>query len=443
MSITTRNALTLLIAAVTFLLTPAYADTASPAIKWLNTKSVFFHDKINQNISPPDGLPGAIIAAKRTNVEPDYYYHWVRDAAITMLALIDTYPSMQNSDMKLHLRHQFFDYLDFSVRIQNTATLTDLGEPKFYVNGNAYNEPWGRPQNDGPALRAVSLIHWANILLAEGQEALVRQRLYDGMLPSHSPIKKDLEYISHHWKDPSFDLWEEVKGTHFYTLMVIRRALLEGATLANELGDTGAGLWYESQARQIELELQHFWNESQGYLTATINRVGGIDYKHSNLDTSVLLGLLHGGMNDGFLAWDNPKVIATLNKLTTTFAALYPVNQKNIPGIAIGRYPEDRYAGNNFDGGNPWPLCTLAVAEAYYQYANLLQSRHEAYEGIANLADSYVERVKFHAWPDGSVDEQINRDTGKMTSARDLTWNYAALLSTRQAALTGIQGRSQ
>jgi GH15 family glucan-1,4-alpha-glucosidase len=54
---------------------------------------------------------------------------------------------------------------------------------------------------------------------------------------------------------------------------------------------------------------------------------------------------------------------------------------------------------------------------------------------ISNRADQFVERVKYHAHTDGSLDEQIDRYTGQMTSAHDLTWNYAALLTTRHAAV--------
>lgn len=434
MSITAKKIILILFSPLILMSIVSFASTSprSETQLWLENHSDFFIEKILENISPPDGLPGSVLAAK-SDIEPDYHYHWVRDAALTMMSLIDVYQSEQSG--KLKIRRAINDYLDFTIRIQG---ISNLGEPKFYVNGNVYDKPWGRPQNDGPALRAISLIHWANILIAEGQEASVKQKLYDSSLPSQSPIKKDLEYISHHWKDPSYDLWEEVKGTHFYTLMVIRRALYEGAALAKHLGDQGAADWYQSQARQIEIELQNFWDNKKGYLVATINRTEGVDYKETNLDISVLLGLIHGGMNDSFLAWDNPKVLATINKIAASFSTLYAINKNShIPGIAIGRYPEDRYSGTASVGGNPWPMCTLAYAESLYAYANSLKMHGQISRSnkIAHYADQFVERVKYHAYPDGSLDEQMNRDTGYMTSARDLTWNYAALLSTRRTAL--------
>ena len=107
-----------------------------------------------------------------------------------------------------------------------------LGEPKFNTDGTPYNCNWGRPQDDGPALCAASLCRLANLFLDDGSpqlNTLVRTKLYDSVLPTNSLIKKDLEYVSHNWGSPCIDLWEESYGNHFYTSLVQRRALRDGA----------------------------------------------------------------------------------------------------------------------------------------------------------------------------------------------------------------------
>jgi glucoamylase len=405
---------------------------------WLKENGSFSLDKILENISPTDGAPGAIIAAKSKS-NPNYYYHWVRDAGLTVDSMINMYrSSTSNLKQQELISEKIFEYLEFSTNIQKLKTLSDLGEPKFNVDGTTFNDPWGRPQNDGPAMRAISLIHWANVLISEGKESIVRQKMYDSKLPATSPIKMDLEYVSHHWKDPSYDIWEEVKGTHFYTLMIERRSLLEGSALAHKLGDEGAAEWYSIQGKEIEIELQKFWDPKQGFIVATINRVDGIDYKSSNIDTAVILGLLHGDIKDGFFSWDDKRVIATIEKIIGAFSDIYPINHRQeIPGIAIGRYPEDRYSGTNLNGGNPWPLCTLAVADAFYRYAEILSKKGEYQKAIeiSTRADEFVERVRYHANKDGSLSEQMDRYTGYMTSASDLTWNYASLLIVRNTIM--------
>lgn len=408
----------------------------SAARSWLEQNQEFAASKLLQHMSPSDGLPGAVIAAP-SRLEPDYYYHWVRDAALVTDALMSFYDHSSDQSLNSKIRRQINAYIDYSNHIQLVTSQTGLGEPKFYVNGNAYQQPWGRPQNDGPALRAISMIHWARIQMKNGNEKFVREKLYTGTYPASSPIKKDLEYISHHWKDSSFDLWEEVKGSHFYTLMVTRKALIQGYQLASALHDDGAAKWYINQAKEIEYELNNFWDDKRQYFITTINQSGGLTYKTSNLDVAVILGLLHGDMHDGFLPWDDARVINTINSLVASFKQQYRINmQGSIPGVAIGRYPEDRYAGTHFDGGNPWPLCTLAIAEALYRYAYTLKEKGRIIYADAVLAraDEFVQRVSFHSHANGDLDEQIDRDTGQMTSAPDLGWNYAAMLTTSLSA---------
>jgi glucoamylase len=377
------------------------------------------------------------------------------------------------------------NFLTFSLGNQDTPNRSadlgrGLGEPKFNTDGSAFQGDWGRPQDDGPALRALVFIRLANNLLDQGQVdqvTLVKTKLYQSTFPNSSLVKRDLEYVSHNWQNTSFDLWEEVRGNHFYTRMVQRRALREGAKLANRLNDPGAANWYNLQAAAIEKALNDHWDAKKGYLLATLNRDGGLDYKTSNLDAAVVLAVLHGHIpGDAFFAPTDDMVLATAQALAAVFSDpnLFPINQvvKNpeggIMGPGIGRYLEDRYSGqnNNFQG-NPWVLCTTALAELYYRAANewakkgliVITERNQVFlaslnsQKFGNLkigstfmtgdaafddilaevrlaADGYLRRVRYHSFPDGSLSEQMNRSTGFMQSAVDLTWNYASVLTT-------------
>ncbi len=62
----------------------------------------------------------------------------------------------------------------------------------------------------------------------------------------------------------------------------------------------------------------------------------------------------------------NSKVLATHKILVDSFRTIYPINNgtPNGSAVAVGRYPEDTYYT-----GNPWYLCTLAVAELLYDAA--------------------------------------------------------------------------
>ncbi len=217
---------------------------------------------------------------------------------------------------------------------------------------------------DGAALRALALIPYANFLLNRGFPAdltYVSSHLYNPhavRLPT-AVIKSDLEYIANRWNDqPSgFDLWEETRGTHFFTLKVSRLSLLRGAELADTMGDYGAARYYRQQVEAIGEVLLHFW-DSRGYIRATLENVTD-GYPNSpadqrtSLDCAVPLAIIHG--TDVELGSD--RVLATIRHFVKSFDGLYEINRYKktwTSGLAVGRYPEDVYDGDGKSKGNPW-----------------------------------------------------------------------------------------
>lgn len=174
-------------------------------------------------------------------------------------------------------------------------------------------------------VRAASLCRLANLLLDDGRSdlvQLVKTKLYDGT--SNSLIKKDLEYVSHNWGNACVDLWEEVGGNHFYTRIVQRRALRDGAKLATRLADSGAAGWYNSQLTALEGAILGHWDDSQKFLKVTLNQ-NGKDYKCSGLDTAVILGILHASTaDDPFLPPTDGMVLATAQAHQNVRGALPP-----------------------------------------------------------------------------------------------------------------------
>lgn len=59
---------------------------------------------------------------------------------------------------------------------------------------------WGRPQTDGPAIRATVLIKFANLLLDAGEGEYVASHLYDNNTPvSLSSSRMGREIANKHW----------------------------------------------------------------------------------------------------------------------------------------------------------------------------------------------------------------------------------------------------
>ncbi|KAI9217349.1 Six-hairpin glycosidase-like protein [Blastocladiella britannica] len=434
------------------------------------------YTKVLANISPAGTASGCVIASPSKS-NPNYFYSWVRDSALTMDALLQVYESTSDSAKAKQIEDIMWAYVSFTQKQQGSTSNrsssandpTGLGEPKYEVDGSPFIGDWGRPQNDGPALRSSSLMRFAQAYVNKGGSiAKINQIFYQPAMPANTVVKKDLEVVSHVTGDGSFDLWEEVKGKHLYTLLVQRRSLVTGAKFAAQFSDPGAAGWYAKQAAALEPRLQSFWNGN--YLTTTQDRVEGLDYKSSNLDVAQILAVLHahGDATDGFFASDNDQVLATLLALKRSHRDAFPINKSyrgDLPP-ALGRYSEDKYYS-----GNPWFLATLAAGELQYRivaraaaagsitvtntsldyYRDLLASvgssatastgtfqRGSAQfqaltQGLVRYGDLWLSRVRVHMGGDGSMSEQLDKYSGFMLSAVDLTWNYAAFITAAAA----------
>jgi len=417
-------------------------------------------DRLMDNISRSDTVRGIVVASP-SKQDPNYYYHWVRDAALVMDVVNSLYNRELDPIRKQFYREALLDYSSLVKRNQEQFTYSDLGEPKFYVNGDAYLEPWGRPQNDGPALRAITLIKFANTLLDLGETELVKNLFYNSSIPATSIIKRDLEFVSHHFNEISFDYWEEVIGYHFSTEMVQRRSLIEGAKLARRLNDDAAADWYMSASKKIESMINAHWDESKNIIRASRN----INNKPSGLDVATILGVLHAKGDDNFYSFSNERVLSTAIYIEDSFKRIYKINKDTRFGTAIGRYPEDTYDGyTTASRGNPWFLATLSYAELYTNIKKDFLRRNvinitavsapffrdligetflpetenisltsstgkRILKGIDRKIKGFYNRVEQHRSRKGNISEQMHRDYGQMEGARDLTWSYASYIS--------------
>jgi glucoamylase len=215
-----------------------------------------------------------------------------------------------------------------------------LGEPKFLADGSQFNGAWGRPQRDGPALRAVALMTYSNYLIQHGRSAEAKTVIWP-------IISNDLSYVGQYWNQTGFDLWEETEGSSFFTIQNQHRALVEGTTLAKTLGVTCTGC---NQAPEILCFLQNFWNGE--YVVSNIN----VDIARTGLDGNSILGSIatfdiDAPCDSVTFQPCNSKSLANFKAVVDSFRTIYAINA-GIPkneGVAIGRYAEDVYFG-----GNPW-----------------------------------------------------------------------------------------
>ncbi|KAJ3776989.1 glucoamylase [Lentinula raphanica] len=401
------------------------------------------------------GAKSGIVVASPSNVNPDYLYTWTRDSAVVFQVIVDQF----SLGIDTTTRGEIDNYVASQVIIQQvsnpsgTITTGGLGEPKFNIDETAFTAAWGRPQRDGPALRSTALITWANFLLTEGNTSYVTSTLWP-------LIQNDLNYVAQNWNQSTFDLWEEVDSSSFFTTALQHRSLRQGVQLANALDQTSVVSSWTTQAGNLLCFLQSYWNTA-GYITA--NTGGG----RSGKDANTVLASIHtfdATAGCDALTFQPCSDVALSNLLTyvNSFRSIYPINSglANNVAAATGRYPEDSYMG-----GNPWYLTTLAVSEQLYDslivwnqqkslnvtslslpffqlfdssvtvgtYASTSATFTTLTSAIKTFADGFVEIVAEFTPSSGSLSEQYSKSDGSQLSAADLTWSYAATLTSFDA----------
>ncbi|KAG9696846.1 glucoamylase precursor, partial [Aureobasidium melanogenum] len=442
------------------------------------------------NINPDiDGAAKGTVVAARSGPSydqklPDYEYDWVRDSFLTMDVVQSLHAASTVDKFTRKYKDAMFHYAQGRAVEQTDPSLTfaGLGEPKFYLNNTAFTGPWGRPQNDGPATAAITLMEFANDYMKKGGSlSSVRDRIYNSTSnPQEAPVLKDLLFVASNWSSPSFDLWEEEESTHFYTRLVQRRALVMGVKFATMLGDAATSTTLSSAATQLTATLDQFWSPNRKLILYEYGPV--LHGKSSFIDIAVILGVIHEYAGDGVYSYTNDRVLASALKISTSFLDVYPIanatkDSNDLPlGIPIGRYPEDVYngVGTSPNGGNPWYLTTATMAQYLYSVASEYQTAgsltvnnitapffayyapaaglklsktyssntKEFASMIASLkgwGDAYIRRIKYHTPAGGNMSEEFNRNNGIAQGAADLTWSYASLLTAAfaRAALSG------
>lgn len=220
----------------------------------------------------------------------------------------------------------------------------------------AFDEHWGRPQNDGPGLRISTIVSYLN-LIEKYRLSLSNKFLKDERFIYDEIIKPDLFYIVKNWKKESFDIWEEVNSIHFFTSMSQLRAVIDGLKLAKkyEVDKQFVDQLYESITNLklfIEVDAR-FAIPSSLYIIETPGLFSS--GKRSGLDAAALLASIHSHdlevdeYSDVPFDVNDYHILNTINAMASDMRFRYPINRDRIGkpslGVALGRYPEDIYDG--------------------------------------------------------------------------------------------------
>ncbi|KAJ3506296.1 hypothetical protein NLJ89_g6948 [Agrocybe chaxingu] len=432
--------------------------------QYVATESPIAKAGLLANIGPSgsksSGAKAGIVIASPSTSDPDYLFTWTRDSSLVFKTVIDQFTRGEDNT----LRTTIDDFLAAQATLQQvsnpsgTVSTGGLGEPKFNIDMTAFTGSWGRPQRDGPALRATALITYANWLIESSNASFVTSNVWP-------VVKLDLDYTARLWNQSTYDLWEEVSSSSFFTTAAQHRALREGAALASKIGQTSVVSEYLEQANNTLCFLQSYWNPSAGFITS--NTGGG----RSGKDANSALASIHtfdpvAGCDAATFQPCSDKALSSLKVYIDSFRTIYGINSGIAPNAAVatGRYAEDVYFN-----GNPWYLTTAAVAEQLYdalivwnqQGALTVTSTSLAFfrqfsssvgagtytsssftfatltTAVKGFADGFLAINAKYTPSNGALAEQFDRNTGAPLSAVDLTWSYASAL-TAFAARDGV-----
>jgi len=263
-------------------------------------------------------------------------------------------------------------------------------------------------------------------------------------------------FILEGMQDPD-DPWEKDPGDLIVKLYntgvrfeerIVRTRVAPHSVYLVGSGDAAAAEAYTNTANQIAAQLRSSHIAPGGYL---------IEAQGRQKDGAVIVGLNFNFDDPNPMFKPNSDEVAkTVAAYNDAFCQEYPINRDaasaGLPGILYGRYPGDTY-----DGGNPWILTTAALAQTLYRvgfaaasgevpapetlqtWADSLNvpdlakaSGAAAAKIFSQAGDATLDRIAHYvrnASVNMRLDEQIEKHSGALTSAKSLTWSYAEVFN--------------
>jgi len=306
---------------------------------------------------------GAVLAAP--DVDEDftkcgrYGYCWPRDALFINEAM--SLLGMQDLVKKF-----------YSVWAEKTQLKNGLFEQRYYSNGELAPS-WGI-QIDETASMVIGISKLEN----KKEYKKIVEKAVIGMFSF-----LDENFLSKN----CFDLWEERKGSHLYSICAIYKALEEARDILKDFS--------EDNHLICEIDLLQ-----PKILDAIINNFieNGI-FKRSldnNLPDISILSVLY------------PFEILDISDERITRTVEYIERELKLSNGGYLRYKDDNYMG-----GNAWIISSLWLS-IYYIKKRDIEKAKELYNFVTNHSDSK-----------GFLPEQIDRDSGKTAWITALSWSHA------------------
>jgi GH15 family glucan-1,4-alpha-glucosidase len=213
----------------------------------------------------------------------------------------------------------------------------------------------------------------------------------------------------------SWDLWEERRGVHTFTVASTIGALRAASAFARDFGEPDRSAIYADAAdRMTQAHERIFWNETEGrFARRVVPDEDGTYRLDMTADASNYALFAIAGIDP-----NHPKLVADM----TATRELLSIRTE-IGGIA--RYQRDYYHQVETDRtkivpGNPWVICTLWHAQYAIARATTKAELKEAMD--------LINWCCYRTLPSGVLAEQFHPYTGDPISVSPLTWSHATVM---------------
>jgi len=389
---------------------------------------------------------GAVIAANDYDItqfaRDTYSYMWPRDGALVASAL--------DSAGYQTLTQKFFDFC------REVITPEGYLLHKYNPDGTLASSwhPWYREGERQLPIQEdeTGLVLWA------------LWRHYDSYRDIEwlSPLFRSLVVHAADWMvsyrdemglpQPSWDLWEERRGIHAFTIGAVWAGLEAAAHFCTAFGEAELVKKYHTAANEIKAAsdkylfrsdpghgeprfvrmINHMQEDSEQEeqpkgrsgveVKGGIRTTQEIQLKKDNVTWKVdwtLDSALYGLWYFGMYAPDDPRIVAMMKQLRDRLWCKTAVG-------GMARYENDYYQQVSQDidqvPGNPWFICTMWLAQYTIASAKTLDDLKEAV--------TILEWTAGHALESGILAEQVNPFTHAPLSVSPLTWSHATVVST-------------
>jgi GH15 family glucan-1,4-alpha-glucosidase len=350
---------------------------------------------------------GAIVAATDGDVwafaRDSYAYMWPRDGALVANVLSHA----GYSDATGAFFHFCAEHItDDGYLLHKYTPAGDLGsswQPWIDKEGNL-----ALPiQEDETALVVYSL--WQHYTLFHEIEFI--RPLYRPLITAAADFMCTYRDTKTGLPLPSWDLWEERRGIHAYTLAAVYGGLMAASQFTAAFGEHDRSEQYARAADEIKAATRRYlWHDGAGRFVRTLY----VEPDGSLTPDMVIDASLSGLYQFGMFDVETDEIKRTMRAVEDRL-----VIKSDVGGVA--RYENDYYHQVSKDvtnvPGNPWFICACWLAEFKIESAMTLDELGGAL--------TWLQWVQAHALPSGVLAEQINPYTHEPLSVSPLTWSHA------------------